>query len=66
MVHHLHIIVDLLHVLLDTVSQSDTESGVIFHLSLTVQKLVYRRFRPLVPLRGLSNGGEPHGLFPAY
>ena len=33
----------LLHVLLKTVSQSDTESGVQFHLALAVQKIADRR-----------------------
>ena len=45
MVLHLHIMVDLFHVLLKTVSQSDTESGVHFDLAITVQKLAYRRVR---------------------
>ena len=48
----------------DSVSQSDTESGVRLALTLTVQKLSYRRIGQSVTLRGLSNGGEPHGLFP--
>ena len=45
MVSHLHIMVDgrLLHVLLNTVSQSDTESGVRLSLAHTVQKLADRR-----------------------
>ena len=54
----------LLHVFLDIVSRSDTDSGVRFALTLTVQKLVYRRIGPFVPLRGHSNGGGPHGLSP--
>ena len=33
----------LLHVFLKTVSQSDTESGVHFHLALAVQKIADRR-----------------------
>ena len=50
--------------LLDSVSQSDTKSGVRLALALTVQKLAYRRFCPFVPLRGHFKGGGPHGLFP--
>ena len=61
-VAHLHIIVEQLHVVSYTVSQSDTESGVLFHLALTVQKVADRRFRPYVPLRGHSHVGGPHGL----
>ena len=64
MTPHLHIMVYLSHVLLNVVSQSDTDSGVLFALALTVQKLADRRIRPFVPLRGHSNGGGPHGLFP--
>ena len=47
-----------------SVSRSDTISDVRFALALTVQKLADRRIRPFVPLRGHSNGGGPHGLFP--
>ena len=64
---HLHIIVDSFTcnlVSINSVSQSDTISGVLFALSLTVQKLTYRRFSQCVPLRGCSMGGEPHGLSP--
>ena len=66
MVPHLHIMVDcrLLHVFLNHVSQSDTKSGVHFHLALTVQKVAYRRVVSMYPLRGYSMGGEPHGLSP--
>ena len=54
----------LFHVVLHIVSRSDTVSGVRLALALTVQKLVHRRIRPFVPLRGHSNGGGPHGLPP--
>ena len=64
MTPHLHIMVILLHVLLNIVSQSDTESGVQFHLAPSVQKLVYRRIGQYVSLRGQSHGGGPHGLSP--
>ena len=37
-----------------------------FCLSLTVQKVAYRRFCPYVPLRGHSIGGGPHGLSPTH
>ena len=64
---HLHIIVDSFTcnlVSINSVSQSDTISGVLFALSLTVQKLTYRRIGQCVTLRGCSIGGEPHGLHP--
>ena len=54
------------HVLLKSVSQSDTESGVHFLLSPFVQKLVYRRIGLFVSLRGQSHVGGPHGLSPAH
>ena len=56
----------LLQVVSYTVSQSDTESGVLFHLALSVQKLAYRRIGQSVSLRGQSHGGGPHGLSPSH
>ena len=66
MLPHLHIASQLLQVVIVIVSRSDTESGVRLSLSLTVQKLSYRRIGPSVPLRGFSMGGEPHGLSPPH
>ena len=66
---HLHIVagsLQVFHEVYYSVSRSDTKSGVRLSLSLTVQKLSYRRIGPYVPLRGHSNGGGPHGLFPSH
>ena len=66
MAPHLHIASQLLQVQFGIVSRSDTESGVVFALSLTVQKLVNRRIRPCVPLRGHSIGGWASWSIPIY
>ena len=63
---HLHIMVEcrLLHVLLEFVSQSDTDSGVLFALTLTVQKLAYRRIVSMSLCAAIPLADGPHGLSP--
>ena len=66
MAPHLHIASQLLQVQFGIVSRSDTESGVLFVLAYTGQKIAYRRIGLFVSLRGQSHGGGPHGHSPAY
>ena len=54
----------LLQVFLDIVNRSDTISDVHFALSLTIQKIADRWSLILILWGGLSNGGEPHRIWP--
>ena len=49
---------------LDIVIRSDTEFDVLFALAVTVQKIADRCTFLLSLLGGLSNGGEPHRIWP--
>ena len=54
----------LSHVVSFCVSQSDTESGVLFALTATVQKLSYRRIVSLFLCAAIPLVDGPHGLCP--